>query len=77
MNYNQIGQLNMREVSDLEIQVIPTDKLFVVQISSPYLRGTLILDEQYSKDDIVEITKIMCDMIEDLTIPVDENAPSL
>lgn len=76
MNYNQIGTLNIKEIPDLEIQIIPTNDVFVVQLSSPFLRGTLVLDEQYDKEDMIEITKIMCDMIEDLTIIVDESLPA-
>ena len=77
MDYKQIGDLNIKEASDLEIQIAPAGPLFVLQIASPFMRGTIVLDKNYERDDLMEVAEIICNMLEDLTINVDENAPPL
>lgn len=77
MDYKQIGHVNLKEESDLEIKVAPAGPLFVLQIASPFLRGTIVLDENFERDDFLEVATIICNMLEDLTIRVDESAPTL
>lgn len=77
MNYKQDGQLQLKDEPDLELKIIPAGKLYIVQVASPFLRGTLVLDERYEKEDLLEITSLICDTIDDLSIRVDENTPAL
>lgn len=77
MNYQREGQLRLTEEADLELKVVPAGKLYVVQVSSPFLRGTFVLDERYDKEDFMEITALICETIDDLSIRIDDNTPAL
>ena len=77
MNFEQKGQLELTEEADLELKIVHAGKVYVVQAASPFMRATIVLDERYEKEDFLEISQLICNTIDDITIKVDENAPSL
>lgn len=68
----QIGQ--KFEDEDAEIKIVPMDGCFIVQVSSGVLRGTLIIDGDLEKEELVEFSEALYDAMQnyDLYVPDDE-----
>lgn len=65
----EIGQARVIEEEDTEVKVIPmNDDVFLLQISSGIIRGTLALDKSVQKDELVEFGEAIYELIQQFSM---------
>jgi hypothetical protein len=59
----QMGQYREIQEEDVEVKLIPIEDCYIVQISSGILRGTLIIDKSMEKEDLVEFSETLYELM--------------